>query len=85
MQTTMELLATALKNDPNSAAWCRRLGVNRTALGVAKQRGHLPPTLAGGIADALGQPVEKWISIAALESEKDSATKRKLLRKVTSL
>lgn len=79
MLTTMTLLDRALrvKTPPE---WARELGLERTALHNAKKREHLSPAIAGAIAKVLGEPVEKWICIAALESEKDSACKKMLVK-----
>jgi hypothetical protein len=81
MQTTMTLLERALrvKTPPE---WARELGLERTALHNAKRREHLSPAVAGAIADKLGEDVNRWIVIAALESEKDSACKTHLLRRI---
>lgn len=80
MQTTMTLLDTALKMHP-APYWHKKLGLTRTVLHTAKIRGNLSPAIAGALAEELGESVEKWIVIAALESERDSACKSRMVRK----
>lgn len=79
MQNTMNLLDTALKMEP-LPYWHRQLNLGRSTLHNARKRGHLSPAIAGAIAKHLGEPMEKWVCIAALESEKDSACKTMLLK-----
>lgn len=78
MQTTMNLLDAALQIEP-APYWHRALKLGRSTLHTARQRGHLSPAIAGAMAKHMGEPVEKWICIAALESEKDSACKELLI------
>ncbi|WP_313605798.1 hypothetical protein [Comamonas jiangduensis] len=80
MQTTLELLNAALKIK-NSSAWAAQLSLSENALRTAKHRGNLSPAIAGALAEELGEPVEKWIVIAALESERESACKSRMVRK----
>ena len=80
MQSTMNLLAVALAFKP-APAWHDELQLSRNALHTAKARGHLSPAIAGALAEKLGEDPQKWIVIAALESEKDSACKESMLRK----
>lgn len=80
MQTTMNLLDAAL-NVQTATDWCRELGLARNALSVAKTRGHISPAIAGAIAERLNEDVDRWIAIAALESEKDSACKQRMLKR----
>jgi len=86
MPTTMDLLSKALDqpNAPSAAEWCRRLGVNRTALSVCRARGRLSPTIAGSIAAELGEDPATWITIAAMEAEPETAAKKSLLRRLSS-
>ncbi len=79
MQTTMNLLDDALAREP-APYWTEKLRLSRGALHTAKTRGHLSPAIAGALARLIGEPVEKWICIAALESEKDSACKTMLVK-----
>lgn len=84
MQTTMNLLDAALQANP-APYWHDRLKLSRNALHTAKTRGHLSPAIAGALAEELGQDVKNWIVVAALESERDSACKTRMLRKVAKL
>lgn len=81
MQTTMTLLETALQVKP-SPEWTKELGLNRNALHMSRSRGHLSPAIAGALAEKLGEDVDRWIVIAALESEKDSACKTRMIRRL---
>ena len=81
MKTTMHLLDDAIKVKGLSD-WARDLGLSQRALYTAKDRGHLSPAIAGDIADRLGEPMEKWVVIAAAESERDSASKERLLKRI---
>lgn len=80
MQTTMTLLDNALSKQP-APYWTERLKLSRSALHTAKTRGHLSPAIAGALAEELGEPIDEWMVIAALESEKDSACKDRMLRR----
>lgn len=87
MPHTMNLLAQALELK-NVAEWTKELGLSKQALYNAKERGHLSPAIAGALADVLGQNPKDWIVVAALESERDSACKDRMvsrLKKMTSL
>lgn len=81
MQSTMTLLERALQLEP-LPFWHRELKLERTTLHKARERGHLSPAIAGVMAEKLGENVEKWIVIAALESERESACKKHLLKKI---
>jgi hypothetical protein len=84
MQHTMTLLEKALNLHP-APYWHDQLQLNRNALHNAKQRGHVSPAIAGALAEKLGEDVDKWIVIAALESEKDSACKDRMLKRIKKL
>lgn len=87
MQSTMNLLDAATAKQDLSA-WARDLGLTHRALYTAKYRGHLSPAVAGALAEQLGEDVDRWIVIAALESEKDSKCKTRMvtrMRKVLML
>ncbi len=84
MQNTMNLLDTALTMNP-APFWTEKLKLSRSALHTAKTRGHLSPAIAGALAEELGQDVKNWIVIAALESERDSACKARLVKRIASL
>ncbi|WP_368921469.1 hypothetical protein [Comamonas aquatica] len=80
MQTTLELLNAALKVK-NASAWAAQLKLSENALRTAKHRGNLSPAIAGALAEELGEDPQKWIVIAALESERESACKSRMVRK----
>ncbi|MFD2755183.1 hypothetical protein [Comamonas terrae] len=80
MQTTMELLQRALDKD-SAGGWAKRLNLSRNALNSAKQRGNLSPSIAGALAEELGEDAQKWMVIAALEGERESACKSRMVRK----
>jgi len=84
MQSTMNLLDSALAKQP-APFWTERLKLSRGALHTAKTRGHLSPALAGALAEELGQDVKNWIVVAALESERDSACKTRMLGKIAKI
>lgn len=90
INTTMDLLTEALARN-TGAFWCEQLGVNRTALAVARARGRLSPTLAGNLARLMGMDMERWIAIAAIEGEPNTYGKAKIIermhfwRKLTSV
>lgn len=80
MQSTMNLLAEAEKVKDLSA-WAQELGLAKRVLYTAKYREHLSPAVAGVLAEKLGLDVQAWIVVAALESEKESACKSRMVRK----
>lgn len=84
MQSTMKLLEAALAQDRNIATWTKRLGLSGKALYNAEARGHLSPAIAGALADELGQDPTPWIVVAALESERDSACKTRLMKRMAN-
>lgn len=81
MQTTMNLLDRALAIEP-AQHWHARLKLNRNAFHNARIRQHLSPAIAGALAEELGEDSKQWIVIAALESERDSACKSRMVRKL---
>lgn len=80
MHTTLELLEKALEKD-SSAGWAKRLNLSRNALNSAKQRGNLSPSIAGALAEELGEDAQKWMVVAALEGERESACKTRMVRR----
>lgn len=80
MQTTLELLEKALAQKP-APYWTERLNLARTTLATAKVRGHLSPSIAGALAEEMGEDAQKWLVIAALEGERESACKSRMVRK----
>ncbi|MBT2324779.1 hypothetical protein J7E62_20795 [Variovorax paradoxus] len=79
MPTTMDLLELALENG-NPRVLSRALGLSDEALATARHRGRLSPLLAGTLAKELGQDPAKWIVIAVLENERESASRTTMLR-----
>lgn len=84
MLNTLELLERAERVKP-MPEWTRELNLSRNALNNARSRGHLSPAIAGSIAEKLGENVDRWIVIAALESEKASACKDRMLSRIKKL
>lgn len=80
MQTTLDLLEKALAQKP-APYWTERLNLARTTLATAKVRGHLSPSIAGALAEEMGEDAQKWLVIAALEGERESACKSRMVRK----
>ena len=80
MQKTLDLLNAALEIHP-MPYWVKHLNLSRNALNTAKQRGNLSPAIAGALAEAMGLEPQPWIVIAALEGEKESACKSRMVRK----
>lgn len=81
MKSTMDLLDQALKVK-TPPEWARSLGLERTALHNAKRREHLSPAVAYALAEELGENAEQWALVAAVESEKDSACRQRMARRV---
>lgn len=80
MQTTLQLLAKA-EEVKDLSAWAETLGLTKRALYTAKYRGSLSPAVAGALAEELGEEAGPWMVIAALEGERDSACKSRMVRK----
>lgn len=76
---TMELLDRALKQ-ASVYEWQRRLGLSEQTLYSARRRGNLSPSIAGALAEQLGEPMEQWMIVAALEGERDSACRQRMMR-----
>lgn len=81
MTSTMNLLDAALSDGTSLPEWTRRLGLSKQALYNAKERGHLSPAIAGALAEEIGQDPAPWIVVAALESERDSTCKDRMLKR----
>lgn len=84
MQTTLNLLDEAMKVQGLSD-WAAKLGLSKRALYTARDRGHLSPAIAGALAEELGQDARDWIVVAALESERDSACKTRMVKRVGAI
>ena len=84
MKTTMNLLDEALEIKP-IPFWTEKLNLYRTTLNTARTRGHLSPAIAGALAEELGKDVREWIVVAALESEKESACKSRMIKKIQAV
>lgn len=80
MQTTLDLLEKALAQHP-APYWTARLNLARTTLATAKVRGHLSPSIAGALAEEMGEDAQKWLVVAALEGERESACKTRMVKK----
>ncbi|WP_242873746.1 hypothetical protein [Pseudacidovorax intermedius] len=77
----MDLLNKALSLHP-APYWHDRLNLNRNALHNARQRGHISPAIAGALAEEIGEDPREWIVIAALESERDSSCKDRMVKRI---
>lgn len=84
MKTTMDLLDKALQTEP-VPFWYRELKLARNTLHSARSRGRLSPAIAGALAEKLGENVDQWIVIAAMESEKDSACKKRMIERIKKI
>jgi hypothetical protein len=84
MKSTLDLIDRALKIDPVAAHWSTKLGMGRSAIPNARQRGRLSPTFAGGLARLLGEDPTPWVALAGLEAEPPSDTKRQLLTQISN-
>ena len=78
MQSSINLIGKAL-SELSGAEWGRRLGINRSALHIARTRGQLSPSLAFCIAEELGENALYWQAIAAAEGEKESAARDRMI------
>lgn len=81
MEQTLDLLQKATNLEP-LPYWTKKLELSKNTLSTSKIRGHLSPAIAGRLAEFLEEDVERWVMIAALESERDSACKTHLLKRM---
>jgi hypothetical protein len=81
MQHSLQLLDKALQIQP-APYWHERLKLSRNALHNARIRGHISPAIAGALAEELGEDPKEWIVVAALESERESACKDRMVRRL---
>ena len=77
---TMQLLEKALKQQP-APHWTAKLKLARNTLSTAKVRGRLSPAIAGALAEELGEDAAAWMVIAALEGERESSCKTRMIKK----
>lgn len=87
MKNTLDLLAeTVRRTERSERDLSKALGYTPTALSTYKHKGHIPPLVAGQLAELLGEPVQRWIAIAAVEAAAPSKVppglKQRLLRAI---
>ena len=80
MKSTADLLKKALSQE-EMPYWTKKLGLARQTLHTAKVRGRLSPAIAGALAEELGEDAAAWMVIAALEGERESACKTRMIKK----
>jgi len=83
MRSTIELLDKATDREP-MPYWSARLQLARQTLHNSKARGHLSPAIAFALAEEIGEDPTEWALIAAAESERDSACKTRVLKRLSS-
>ena len=79
MQSTMQLLQRALALH-TAAELARRIGVARQIFTDSKARGNLSPAVAGALAEEMGEDSMGWVAVAALEAERDSPCRARMIR-----
>ena len=80
MKSTADLLQKALSKE-EMPYWTKKLGLARQTLHTAKVRGRLSPAIAGALAEELGEDAAAWMVVAALEGERESACKTRMIKK----
>lgn len=80
MANTLDLLSRALAGAPSAAALARELHIDNSTITQARKRGRLSPTLAGQLAQRLGENPAEWIALAALEAEPPTSARSRLMR-----
>jgi plasmid maintenance system antidote protein VapI len=83
VQTTLDILSRAVQDAGSSAILARALKVDQSTLAKARERGRVSPTLAGQLAQRLGEDPTRWIALAALEAEPATIAREKLKRVLT--
>lgn len=78
MTGTTDLLRMALAKR-SASDWARLYNLTPGTFTNAKTRGRLSPLLAGNIAIDLGENPDHWMAVAALEAEKESPLRDRLL------
>lgn len=81
MNATMKLLEKA-EQIKDLSAWADTLGLTKRTLYTAKYRGGLSPAIAGALAEEMGEDPKEWIVLAALEGERDSACKTRMVKRL---
>ena len=84
MRTTMNLLDAAPPMQP-APYWTARFSLAGTTLHTAKSWGHWSPPIDGALADERGKDPKEWIVLAALESERVSASKSRMLKRTAKI
>lgn len=84
MPKAVDLVNKAL-DIASGAEWGRRLGISRTALHAARNRGQVSPAIAFCLAEELGENALYWQAIATAEGEKDSAAKARMLARLAKM
>lgn len=77
---TIELIEKA-ETIRDLGSWAEKLGLTKRALYTAKYRGSLSAAVAGALADELGENSKDWMIVAALEGERESACKTRMIKK----
>ncbi len=80
MTKTLDLLDRAVAKFKSERAMSMALGFSPATMNTARSRGHLSPTVAGLIAQELGEDEMFWIALAAVEGERPSAQRDRLAR-----
>lgn len=83
MKSTIDLLTKATNREP-MPYWSRKLDLARQTLHNSKLRGHLSPAIAFALAEEMGEDPAEWALIAAAESERDSACKTRMLKRLSA-
>ena len=78
MKSTIELLDRALRTH-KASDWARRYNITQATFNNARKRGFLSSTLAGNLAIDLGEDAQQWMAIAAIESERESPLRERLI------
>lgn len=69
MKATIKLLDRALRElNTSERQLSARIELSPNNLAVARNRGSLSPVAAGRLAELLGEDVEHWIAVAAIEN-----------------
>ncbi len=81
MDHSLTLLDRALEMQ-RASVWAREFNLTDSALSQARRRGSLSPSIAGRFAERLGENVEHWIAVAAIEAEPDPTVRTSLLKRI---